>query len=164
MPAEASVNAAPREFRSADDLLGAVGQELGTSPWVRIDQARIDAFADVTDDHQWIHTDPARAADGPFGATIAHGLLTLALVPSFVGQIFRVSGAKMAINYGSDRVRYISPVKVDSRIRASSMLKAATVVDSGAHPVVQATYVTTIEIEGSAKPAAVVEHLGRYYF
>lgn len=153
-----------REFGSPDDLLAAVGHQLGSSAWMQIDQARIDAFADVTDDHQWIHTDPGRAAKGPFGATIAHGLLTLALVPSLVGQIYRVVGAKMAINYGSDRVRYVSPVKVNSRIRATSVMKAAAFVEAGDHPVVQVTYVTTIEIEAAPKPAAVVEHLGRYYF
>jgi acyl dehydratase len=162
--AEPSAEAAPREFGSPDDLLAAVGQLLGCSAWVRIDQARIDAFADVTDDHQWIHTDPVRAAKGPFGATIAHGLLTLALVPSLVGQIYRVPGARMAINYGSDRVRYVSPVKVNSRIRASSMMKGAAFIEAVDDPIVQVTYVTTVEIEGAPKPAAVVEHLGRYYF
>jgi acyl dehydratase len=149
-----------QRFASADELLAAVGTELGSSPWVVIDQERINAFADATDDHQWIHTDPAQAAAGPFGATIAHGLLTLSMVPSLVAQIYKVDGARMAINYGSDRVRFINPVKAGSRIRATSRLKAADPREDA----VQVSVVTTIEIEGETKPAAVVEHLGRYYF
>ncbi len=152
-----------REFGSADELLAAVGQELGTSPWVLIDQQRIDAFADATDDHQWIHTDPVAAADGPFGTTIAHGLLTLSLVPSLVGKILRVTGARMSINYGSDRVRFVSPVKVGSRLRASCTLLAAEPI-GGDRSQVQVTFRTTIAIENQDRPAAVVEHLGRYYF
>src|ERR1700712_2477353 len=150
----------PRIFNSADELIAAVGSNLGNSPWVLIDQDRINAFADATDDHQWIHVDVARAAEGPFGATIAHGLLTLSLVPSLVGQIYKVNGARMAINYGSDKVRFINPVKAGSRVRASSLLKHAEKRDDA----VQVTVVTTSEIEGEQKPAAVVEHLGRYYF
>jgi acyl dehydratase len=155
------VSDAPRELATQDEVLAAVGTELGTSPWVLIDQARIDAFADATDDHQWIHTDPERAADGPFGATIAHGLLTLSMVPSLVGKIYRVTGARMSINYGSDRVRFVNPVKAGSRIRASSRMKSAEPKGDGQ---VQVAVVTTIEIENEDKPAAVVEHLGRYYF
>ena len=153
----------PREFPTPEEIAAEVGRPLGVSPWVLIDQQRIDAFADATDDHQWIHTDPERAKDGPFGTTIAHGLLTLSLVPSLVGQIYRVTGARMAINYGSDRVRFVNPVRSGSRIRAASTLKAAD-RKAGDPPQVQVTVVTTIEIEGESKPAAVVEHLGRYYF
>ena len=152
-----------RIFGSADDLLAAVGSELGTSPWLLIDQARIDAFADATNDHQWIHVDPVRAAEGPFGATIAHGLLTLSLVPFFVGQIYGVEGIRMAVNYGSDKVRFVTPVKVGSNLRASSLLKSATPVGADGDAL-QIAVVTTIEIEGGQRPAAVVEHLGRYYF
>src|ERR1700712_3769620 len=131
----------PRIFNSADELIAAVGSNLGNSPWVLIDQDRINAFADATDDHQWIHVDVARAAEGPFGATIAHGLLTLSLVPSLVGQIYQVAGVRMAVNYGSDRVRFVSPVKVGSRIRASSRLAAADKRDDA----IQITVATTIE-------------------
>ena len=153
----------PREFGSADELLAAAGQALGTSPWVLIDQPRIDAFADATDDHQWIHTDPVAAADGPYGTTIAHGLLTLSMVPSLMGKILRVTGARMSINYGSDRVRFVSPVKAGSRIRGSSTLVAAEPIGGDASQV-QVTFRTTIHIENQDRPAAVVDHLGRYYF
>jgi acyl dehydratase len=150
-----------REFATVDEVLAAVGTQLGTSDWVLIDQARIDAFADATDDHQWIHTDPVRAAEGPFGTTIAHGLLTLSMVPALVGRIYRATGARMSINYGSDRVRFVNPVKAGARIRASSTMKSAEPKGDGQ---VQVAVITTIEIENEDKPAAVVEHLGRYYF
>jgi acyl dehydratase len=150
-----------RVFNSAEELLAGVGSELGSSPWMTIDQSRIDAFADATDDHQWIHTDPEKAAAGPFGATIAHGLLTLSLVPHLVSQIYSVEGVRMAVNYGSDRVRFVTPVRSGSRIRGSSVLLSADRVGDDA---VQMKVATTIEIEGQPRPAAVVEHLGRYYF
>ena len=149
-----------RIFGSAEELFAAVGSELGSSPWLLIDQARIDAFADATNDHQWIHCDPERAAAGPFGATIAHGLLTLSLVPHLVSQIYGVERIRMAVNYGSDRVRFVTPVRVDSQVRATSVLRGAEQVKDAVH----VTVATTIEIEGSPRPAAVVEHLGRYYF
>jgi acyl dehydratase len=149
-----------RVFTSAEELLAAAGSELGSSPWMTIDQARIDAFADATDDHQWIHTDPERAAAGPFGATIAHGLLTLSLVPHLVSQIYAVEGVRMAVNYGSDRVRFVTPVRSGSRIRGSSVLQGADQLADSVH----LTVATTIEIEGQPRPAAVVVHLGRYYF
>lgn len=149
-----------RIFSSAEELIAAAGTPLGVSPWMAIEQSRIDAFADATDDHQWIHTDPERAAAGPFGATIAHGLLTLSLVPGLVGQIYGVEGVRMAVNYGSNRVRFVTPVLVGSRIRASSILQSAELVGDA----VQLAVATTIEIEGAPRPAAVIEHLGRYYF
>jgi acyl dehydratase len=138
-----------------------VGAHLGYSGWRQITQEQVNLFADATDDHQWIHTDPERAAAGPFGATIAHGLLTLSLVPHLVSQIYSVEGVRMAVNYGSDRVRFVTPVRSGSRIRGSSVLLSADRVGDDA---VQMKVATTIEIEGEARPAAVVEHLGRYYF
>jgi acyl dehydratase len=157
---ESATSAGKRVFGSAQELVDFVGGELGVSPWITIEQSRIDAFADATDDHQWIHTDPERAAAGPFGATIAHGLLTLSLVPHLVSQIYSVEGTRMAVNYGSDRVRFVTPVRVGSRIRASSVLQGADQVADAVH----LTVATTIEIEGQPRPAAVVVHLGRYYF
>lgn len=101
--------AEPRVFTSADELREAIGQELGTSDWLEIDQKRIDLFAEATGDHQWIHVDPARAAEGPFGTTIAHGYLTLSLLPALVPQIMRVEGMRMGVNYGVNKVRFPSP-------------------------------------------------------
>ncbi|MDT5248111.1 MAG: hypothetical protein QOJ28_745, partial [Mycobacterium sp.] len=136
----------------------AVGTDLGPTDWLVIDQARIDQFAQATNDHQWIHVDPQRAADGPYGGTIAHGLLTLSLVPHFMHQLYRVDNVAMAINYGFNKVRFITPVPVGSRLRAASKLATVTEVSGG----VQATLTTTIEVEGSDKPAAVVESIVRY--
>ncbi len=104
-----------RIFESLSELAAAVGEPLGTSDWVQIEQARIDQFAEATGDHQWIHTDPERAADGPFGATIAHGYLTLSLIPMLTWQIYEVRGISGALNYGLDKVRFPSPVRVGSR-------------------------------------------------
>jgi len=121
-------------------------------------QSDNDQFAQATNDHQWIHVDPQRAADGPYGGTIAHGLLTLSLLPHFMHQLYRVDNVAMAINYGFNKVRFITPVPVGSRLRALSKLTTATEVSGG----VQATLTTTIEVEGSDKPAAVVESIVRY--
>jgi acyl dehydratase len=139
-------------------LVGAVGADLGPTDWLVVDQTRIDQFAQATDDHQWIHVDPERAADGPYGRTIAHGLLTLSLLPHFMHDLYRVDNVAMAINYGFNKVRFITPVPVGSRLRASSNLSAVTELPGGA----QATLTTTIEVEGSDKPAAVVESIVRY--
>jgi acyl dehydratase len=146
-------------FTSVDDLAAAVGQELGTSDWITIDQERIDRFADATGDHQWIHVDPARAESGPYGRTIAHGFLTLALVAPIGQQVMSVTGARMTVNYGLGRVRFISPVPVGARVRGTVTLTDVTPVDGG----VQATRRVTIEIEGSDRPACVAESLVRYY-
>src|SRR5437763_3376189 len=107
----------PTLFNSADDILAAIGKPLGQSDWLEITQQRIDRFADATDDHQWIHVDPVRAAQGPFGATIAHGYLTLSLMAHFLPQIVQVRGMRMGVNYGCDKVRFPAPVKVGARVR-----------------------------------------------
>lgn len=145
-------------FSGLDAIAGAAGSELGPTEWLTIAQDRVDLFADATDDRQWIHVDPARAADGPFGATIAHGLLTLSLLPRFMHELYRVDGVKMAINYGFNKVRFISPVPVGAKVRATARIENVERLDSA----VQATMVTTVEIEGVAKPAAVIESIVRY--
>lgn len=151
-----------RTITSVDDAIAAVGTELGTSDWLLVDQARIDTFADATGDHQWIHVDPQRAAaESPYGATIAHGLLTLSLIPALSKQCFVVENVRMGINYGFNNVRFVAPVPVGSRVRVRSVLTDATKVDDGT---VQLTVQHTVELEGGAKPAAVAEMIGRYVF
>ncbi|MEV5831436.1 MaoC family dehydratase [Spirillospora sp. NPDC052242] len=149
-----------RVFGNLDDLRGARGDVLGTSDWLTVDQARIDAFAEATGDRQWIHVDPERAASGPFGATIAHGYLTLSLLPYFASQNYRIEGARMSVNYGVNKVRFISPVRVGSRLRGITELVEVGDLDAGA----QLLFRTTIELEGSDKPACVAETLSRLYF
>jgi acyl dehydratase len=147
-------------FRSPIDLRNAINQELGPSDWLEIKQDRIDQFAEATGDFQWIHVDPSQAAAGPFGSTIAHGYLTLSLVPMLTREYYSVDGATMIVNYGLDRVRFVSPVPVGSRVRArSSIVEAADVKDA-----VQVTLRTTIELAGSDRPAAVVDGVTRVYF
>ncbi|MGW4536103.1 MaoC family dehydratase [Nocardia sp. NPDC004340] len=146
------------DFSDFDALRAAAGTELGVSDWITVDQQRIDTFADATDDHQWIHVDAARAAAGPYGRTIAHGFLTLSLVVPMTGQIMTVSAANMAINYGLDKVRFINPVLVDSRIRGRLTLDTVTDIPGG----VQAVRTMTVEIEGADKPACVAESIARY--
>ena len=147
-------------FAAPGDLLRAVGQHLGHSDWVTVDQGRISMFADATGDHQWIHVDPEAAAAGPFGATIAHGYLTLALTNLLLPQIVRVDGISMGVNYGVNRVRFPQPVLVGSRLRASATLTAADELPGAAG--VQAVITVTVEIEGQAKPACVVESVSRF--
>lgn len=147
-------------FAGPDDLVGAVGQHLGHSDWISVDQARIDTFAEATGDRQWIHVDPEAAAAGPFGATIAHGYLTLALTNLLMPQIVRVEGISMGINYGVNRVRFPQPVVVGSRLRASATLTSADELPGGAG--VQTVITVTVEIEGQAKPACVVEAVSRF--
>ena len=151
--------AAQTTFNGVAELRNAVGRHLGYSEWIRIDQERVNLFAEATGDHQWIHVDPERAKTGPFGAPIAHGYLTLSLSNYFLPQILDVQGISMGVNYGSDKVRFPAPVKVGDRIRAGAELVAATDVTGG----VQTTVVITIEIEGSAKPACVIESLSRWF-
>ena len=151
--------AAQTTFNGVAELRDAVGRHLGYSEWIRIDQERVNLFAEATGDHQWIHVDPERAKAGPFGAPIAHGYLTLSLSNYFLPQILDVQGISMGVNYGSDKVRFPAPVKVGDRIRAGAELAAATDVLGG----VQTTVVITIEIEGSAKPACVIESLSRWF-
>lgn len=147
-------------FESTESLLSAVGQTLGSSDWVVITQDRINTFADATDDHQWIHVDPVKAKDGPFGACIAHGYLTLSLMARFLPEILEVK-MKMGVNYGCDKVRFPAPVPVNSRIRGVGQLVAAEVTKDGG---VQATIRVTVEIDGSERPACVADTISRYYF
>ncbi|MGJ9422505.1 MaoC family dehydratase [Aeromicrobium sp. CF3.5] len=142
-----------RVFDSLDDFIAAAGEELGTSDWVTVTQEQINTFADATGDHQWIHVDPERAADGPFGTTIAHGYLTLSLLPVFSAQIYDVKGLAMGVNYGANKVRFPNPVPVDSRLRATATLKEAAEIPIGTQAVI--TFV--VEREGAEKPALIAE-------
>ncbi|MEA2683334.1 MAG: hypothetical protein QOK05_1662 [Chloroflexota bacterium] len=147
-----------RTISGLDALAGLVGTTLGTGDWHQVTQEQIDLFAEATGDHQWIHVDPARAATGPFGTTIAHGFLTLSILPMLVSSISKVEGIRMGINYGLNRVRFPAPVKVGSRVRATTTLKEVTEIPGG----VQAINEVLIEIEGSDKPACVAESVVRY--
>ena len=144
---------------SLEELPGKVGESLGTSDWIEITQDRINAFADCTGDHQWIHVDVERAKAGPFGGPIAHGFLTLSLAPTLVGGLLVVSGASMGVNYGLNKVRFVSPVPVGSKLRASGVLKDVSEVAGGVQCVLEATF----DVEGAAKPACVAELVFRYY-
>ncbi|MDQ2637334.1 MAG: MaoC family dehydratase [Actinomycetota bacterium] len=147
-----------RTFKDLDELVAAEGSQLGPTEWLEISQERVNLFADATDDHQWIHVDPKRAADGPFGGTIAHGLLTLSLLPRFMHQLYTVGNITMAINYGYNKVRFITPVKVGAKVRARAEISKVDQLDGA----VQSTMTTTVEIAGSEKPAAVAESIVRY--
>jgi acyl dehydratase len=147
------------ESRSVDQLLTLVGEDLGTSEWQEVDQDQVNLFADATHDHQWIHVDPERARSGPFGQTIAHGFLTLALLPALLQPLLRVEGARLGVNYGLNRVRFPAPVPFGARIRAKARLKEATAFEGGVQIAVEAT----VEIEGHPKPACVAEAITRYY-
>ncbi len=142
-----------------DKLPEMVGQSLGTSPWLTIDQERINAFAEVTGDPQWIHVDEQRAAQGPFGATVAHGYLTLSLLPKFLHETWALTGARMGLNYGLNRVRFPSPVVVNSRLRAHFKLLSCEPIEGGWQVVSE----VTMEREGSSKPACVAESVSRHY-
>jgi acyl dehydratase len=149
-------------IRSIDDAVSLVGEELGVSDWLQIDQGRIDAFAEATGDRQWIHVDVARAtAESPYGAPIAHGFLTLSLIPDLSKQCYVVENAKMGINYGLNKVRFIAAVRVGSRVRVRSELADANRIDD---TVVHLTVRHTVEIDGSDKPAAVAEMIARTVF
>ena len=137
----------------------AQGQEWGTSDWFEISQERVNQFADATDDHQWIHVDVERAKQGPFGTTIAHGFLTLSLVVPLAGQVSRVEGIRMGINYGLNKVRFPNPVRVPVRIRAHVKNLSVEDVEGG----VQVTNQVTVEVESAEKPACVAETISRYY-
>lgn len=141
-----------------DDVRSHLGAHLGYSEWITVDQDRVNLFADATGDHQWIHVDVERATTGPFGAPIAHGYLTLSLSNYFLPQIVEVQGFSAGVNYGVDKVRFPSPVKVGSRVRAGAELTAVSEVTGG----LQTTIVITIEVEGSPKPACVIESLSRW--
>ena len=146
-------------IKHPSELAALVGQQVATSGWLTIDQDRIDAFADATGDHQWIHVDRERARQTPAGTTIAHGFLTLSLISALMRDGVEIGGLRMAINYGLNRVRFVSPVPSGSRVRAMVSLKAANDVAGG----VQATWDVTVEREGHEKPALVAEWLVRYY-
>src|SRR5262245_4487688 len=142
-------------FTSLDELRAAVGTDAGTSDWLAVDQKRIDLFAEATGDHQWIHVDTEKAAAGPFGTTIAHGYLTLSLLPVLIKDVYRVDGISMGINYGSNKVRFPATVPVGSRIRAGVELVDVLDAKLGKQLVTRAT----VEIEGAGKPACVAETL-----
>ena len=145
-------------YASIAELETAIGAPAETSDWMIIDQHRIDRFADATDDHQWIHVDPERAAEGPFGTTIAHGFLTLSLISNLLFGITTIEGSPMVINYGLDKVRFLGVVPVGSRIRASSQITAVTAVAQG----VRVESTVTIELEGSERPAVVAESIALF--
>ena len=147
-----------RIFHGVADLAAAKGEHLGHSDWRQITQAQIDGFADATGDHQWIHVDVERAADGPFGGTVAHGYLTLSMIPTLGQEVFGVEGITMAINYGLERVRFPAPVPVGSRVRAGIEIVDVTETGQG----VRVGYRYTIQLEGSDKPACVAETLVLY--
>lgn len=147
-----------KKFNDLAEFVAAEGIQLGPTEWLEITQERVNLFADATDDHQWIHIDPERAADGPFGGTIAHGLLTLSLLPHFTDQFYTVDNVAMAINYGYNKVRFIRPVRVGAKLRARAEISSVAQLDGA----VQATLSTTVEIEGAEKPAAVAESIVRF--
>ena len=142
-----------RVFDGLDELTSAVGSHLGFSQWHEVTQSQVDLFADATGDHQWIHVDPRRAADGPFGTTIAHGFLTLSLAPMLSAEVYRIEGVAMGVNYGCNRVRFPAPVKVGSRVRGGVELLSVKPASMG-H---QVTTRITVEVESSDKPGCVVE-------
>src|SRR5258708_7956053 len=132
-----------------------VGQHVGYSNWIEVDQARIDTFADATGDHQWIHVDPERAAtESPYGTTIAHGFLTLSLIPSMHPDIYRLGGVRMGVNYGADKVRFPTPVKVGSRVRLGALLAGVDLLDESS---AQVRWTFTVEVEGAEKPACIAQ-------
>jgi acyl dehydratase len=147
-----------RHFESLDEVAAAVGEDLGVSDWHVVDQAQITAFAQATGDHQWIHTDVVRAEQGPFGHTIAHGFLTLALTPLLVHEVYAVGGVRMAINYGANRVRFPQPLRSGGSVRASVRLDSAEAVAGGLQVV---THVT-VELAGGDKPCCVADMVTRF--
>lgn len=148
------------EYESLDSLRGLLGKELAVSDWLAIDQDRVNGFAEVTGDHQWIHVDDERAKrESPFGGTIAHGYLTLSLLAKFASDSIRIHGVRMGLNYGLNRVRFTSPVRVGSRVRARFELKDWAEIQGGA----QLTWTATVDIEGRDKPACIAEMLSRWY-
>lgn len=148
-------------FDSAASVLAAVGQPLGETAWVQITQERINQFADATGDHQWIHVDPEQAKNGPFGACVAHGYLTLSLANLFLPELVAYEGLKMGVNYGCEKVRFPSPVLVDAFVRGSGEVVAASVLGEDG---VQVTVRITVQVQGQDKPACVVETISRLYF
>jgi acyl dehydratase len=150
---------AARIFDRPADLIGREGEHFGPTEWLLIDQERVDGFAKVTGDHQWIHVDPVRAADGPFGGTIAHGYLTMSLVNHFLPQLIEVRGFAHAVNVGADRLRFLAPVPVGRRIRGQGEIISVEEVKGAIQSVVR----VAVEVEGGEKPACVVDTISRYY-
>jgi acyl dehydratase len=146
-------------YDSPVELMGQEGALLGPTDWLLIDQERVNGFAEVTGDHQWIHVDPVKAKDGPFGSTIAHGYLTMSLANFFLPDLIEVRGFSHAVNVGADRLRFLSPVKVGSHIRAVGEIITVEEIKGGVQSVVR----VTIEIQGSEKPACVIDTISRYY-
>lgn len=142
-----------------DELKAKIGEELGVSEWHEVTQERVDAFAEATEDHQWIHVDPERAKDTPFGGTIAHGLYTLSLGPKFSYSMFTLDGFQFGLNYGYEKVRFPAPVPVGSRVRMRAALSKVDDVPGG----LQITITQTFEVEGGEKPVCVAESLSRVY-
>ena len=147
-------------FSSAEQLLAAQGMALGCTEWLPLTQERINLFAEATGDHQWIHVDPERAANGPFGACIAHGYLTLALANLFMPQLMQFDNLAMGVNYGSDRVRFPAPVKVGSHVRGHGQIVRVQMLGQAVEAVVR----ISVEIEGSERPGCVVDTISRYTF
>lgn len=150
-----------QRFDSVASVLASVGRDLGRTGWMTLTQERINRFADATDDHQWIHVDEARAAEGPFGGCIAHGYLTLSLASKFLPELVTYDGLKMGVNYGCERVRFPAPARAGARIRGHGEVVAAEEVKGGG---VQVTIRITVEIEGGGKPACVVDTISRLFF
>lgn len=148
-----------KTFAHLADLAAEVGNEIGLSDWITVDQRRIDLFAEATGDHQWIHVDPVRAAEGPFGTTIAHGFLTLSLMAEMFDTGFRIDDVRMGVNYGLNRVRFTAPVPAGGRVRGRFRLLRYDALEGGA----QLTVEVTMELEGSAKPACVAESVSRRF-
>ncbi|KQP20536.1 MaoC family dehydratase [Pseudorhodoferax sp. Leaf267] len=149
-----------RTFQTLGELTALVGQDIAVSEWTTITQQQVNLFAEATGDHQWIHVDPERAKAGPFGAPIAHGYLTLSLLPLFFASAVKVEQTRMGVNYGLNKVRFINPVPVGSRLRGHlKLLSSEPVAGDG----VQQTWEVTVEIEGQAKPACVAESLVRRF-
>ncbi len=149
-----------KTFQTIADLAACVGQVVAVSDWTTITQQQVNLFADATGDHQWIHVNPEKAATGPFGGPIAHGFLTLSLLPKFFESSFEIVGSRMGVNYGLNKVRFMAPVPVGSRLRASMKLLASEPIDNHG---VQMTWEVTVEREGSGKPVCVAESLVRSY-
>ena len=149
-----------KTFQTIADLTACIGQVVAVSDWITITQQQVNLFADATGDHQWIHVDPEKAAAGPFGGPIAHGFLTLSLLPKFFESSFEIVGSRMGVNYGLNKVRFTAPVPVGSRLRASMKLLASEPIANGG---VQMTWEVTVEREGSDKPVCVAESLVRRY-
>lgn len=149
-----------KTFQNLSDLAALVGQDVATSDWLTITQEQVNQFAEATGDHQWIHVDVERAKAGPFGAPIAHGFLTLSLIPKFFESTMEIVNSRMGVNYGLNKVRFTSPVPVGSRLRAHMKLMACEPIDNNG---MQMTWLVTIEREGVAKPVCVAESLSRRY-